>query len=246
VNDEHGGASPVTAAAGFMVNVTNDLPTVPVVVAPADGSQVGSLTPILQFTNGTDADDSQLTAQVALSNAQSVIWSTSLTVASGAAGSATVPTGLLAENQSYSWTVQTADEHGGASPVTAAAAFTVNTANEPPAQPVVVAPVDGSVVATATPNLEFSGAVDPDGDLVTCQVVVKQGETVMFQQGNVAVVNGAGSVAVPADLLLENQTYSWTVQATDAGGTASAVTARPPSRSTLPTIRRPCRCWFPR
>lgn len=94
--------------------------------------------------------------------------------------------------------------------------------NSIPGTPVPQSPVAG-VVLTATPELVFENAVDADGDVLSYSVIVRQGDTVVFQAD---VASGAGdTTSVVVDVeggLAENESFTWTVQAND-GKDLSAV-----------------------
>src|SRR5262249_14232429 len=94
--------------------------------------------------------------------------------------------------------------------------FFVTLANDPPGTPVLLDPVDGRMVTTATPTLLLRNAVDLDGDPLTYDFVVTD------TSGNVV----AKTSDVPAGLLetswtvptplAEDQVYQWSADAKDA------------------------------
>jgi hypothetical protein len=85
--------------------------------------------------------------------------------------------------------------------------------NSAPATPVMIGPLQESEMATLTPTLQWSAALDADNDTLTynVQIVALNGATVSTRN-NVA----ATSLAVAAGTLLENNRYGWQVQAADA------------------------------
>lgn len=91
--------------------------------------------------------------------------------------------------------------------------------NSAPTLPVATSPVGGTVVASSSPMLTWNKSTDDDGDALTYQVTVKQGDVTVFSTTTAAV-----SVTVPAGLLAENGSYVWTVQAND-GQAASGLSA---------------------
>lgn len=91
--------------------------------------------------------------------------------------------------------------------------------NNKPTVPVQQSPVGGSEVTTTTPVLEYAAATDQDGDALSYQVIVRNGETVVYETRTVAT-----SVMVPAGRLEENKFYGWTVEAFDSEGAGSGAT----------------------
>ena len=85
--------------------------------------------------------------------------------------------------------------------------------NSAPATPVVIDPVQEGEVATLTPTLRWSAALDADNDTLTynVQITALNGATVSTSN-NVA----ATSLSVAAGTLFENNRYGWQVQAADA------------------------------
>jgi hypothetical protein len=85
--------------------------------------------------------------------------------------------------------------------------------NSAPETPSLVGPVQDSVVATSTPTLQWSAAVDADNDVLTYNVqIMALNGTVVSSNTNIA----ATSHAVAAGKLVENNRYTWQVQAADA------------------------------
>lgn len=91
--------------------------------------------------------------------------------------------------------------------------------NHPPTVPVQQSPVCSSEVTVVSPLLQYAASTDQDGDAISYRVVVLQGDAVIFE-----VQTGETGVAVPADRLVENAAYSWTVEAFDSEGAGSGAT----------------------
>lgn len=86
-------------------------------------------------------------------------------------------------------------------------------ANNAPETPALVNPVQDSVVATLTPTLQWSEAVDADNDPLTYNVqIMALNGTIVSSINNVS----ATSHSVSAGKLVENNQYFWQVQAADA------------------------------
>lgn len=89
--------------------------------------------------------------------------------------------------------------------------------NQAPSAPAPVAPVAGTVVADAAPTLAWSAASDPDGDALTYAVVVKKADVTVY-----SATTAATSLSIPAGVLTENSSYTWTVQANDAESSSAS------------------------
>lgn len=98
--------------------------------------------------------------------------------------------------------------------------------NHAPGLPVPFSPVGESVVTTNQPQLQFHNAVDPDGDVLTYDVQVLQGSTVVAQYASQPAGAADTSVQVTTPLQ-ENALYSWQVRASD--GTATSAWTDPQS-----------------
>ncbi|MDT8442490.1 MAG: FG-GAP-like repeat-containing protein, partial [Desulfuromonadales bacterium] len=86
--------------------------------------------------------------------------------------------------------------------------------NQAPGAPAPVEPIGGSLVPSATPQLVFANAVDPDGDALDYQVTVRQGDAIVYQAMVAGAAGATTSVTVETPLE-ENATFSWSVQAFD-------------------------------
>lgn len=89
--------------------------------------------------------------------------------------------------------------------------------NNIPAVPTVLSPMGDTVLNSARPQLSFQTVVDADGDLVTYNLQLSQGQTLAADLKAIAGTPGITAVA-PASDLLENARYLWSVQATDGEG----------------------------
>ena len=85
--------------------------------------------------------------------------------------------------------------------------------NSAPAATTLLDPVQDGVVATSTPSLQWSAALDAENDALTYNVqIMALNGTIVSSKNNVAATN----LVVAAGTLLENNSYSWQVQAADA------------------------------
>lgn len=204
--------SPVTT---FFANTANDPPTVPILANPSNGAGVNIFSPTLSVYDATDPDHDALTyefelyADAGLTNL--VVKSDSITEVPTLTGWAIPVT--LTENQTYYWRARAFDGalYSGWMPV---ASFMVNTANDAPGAPGIVAPVDGSTVATLTPTLTVSNAIDPDGDSLAYDFELYAGTTVVASASNVPGGTSGGITWAPGSLS-DNTVYQWRARAFD-------------------------------
>ncbi len=156
----------------FDINLANDPPSTPNILAPADGETVDNTTPTLTVGNCSDADGDPLTYTLI------VYRGTSL--ASPLASFGAVPEGEqgmtsvqieepLDENGTYCWRAQCRDNLGASSPFSELVCFTVNQGNDQPSTPTIIAPLPGPEEERAllreTPiTIVVRNAVDADGD----------------------------------------------------------------------------------
>ena len=85
--------------------------------------------------------------------------------------------------------------------------------NSAPDATTLLSPVQDSVVTTLTPTLQWAPSLDMDNDVLTYNVQINAlNGAIVSEQKNIA----ATSQAVAAGKLVENNRYSWQVQAADA------------------------------
>lgn len=89
--------------------------------------------------------------------------------------------------------------------------------NTLPEVPVVLSPLGDTVLNSARPQLSFKTVVDADGDAVSYNLQLFQGQTLAADLK--ALAGSAGTTQVtPAADLTENARYLWSVQASDGEG----------------------------
>ena len=147
-------SSPWSATIAFVVDTTNDPAAAPVLLRPADGSEVTTLVPELAVANS--ADPRGACAHVRVPDRQRP----ELRLA-GAPGGSRARRRCerdelrrrrgWADNTEYQWRVAASD--GETMSAWSVGSFFVNLANDAPEAPVPLAPADGEVVATASPTL---------------------------------------------------------------------------------------------
>ncbi len=87
--------------------------------------------------------------------------------------------------------------------------------NHRPSVPMPLSPVGGSEVESQSPELVFANAEDADGDLLRYAVQVLRDNEVISELTGIAEGVDETRVTIPGPLV-ENATYAWRVQASDA------------------------------
>ncbi|RYZ84715.1 MAG: calcium-binding protein, partial [Moraxellaceae bacterium] len=150
----HGTVSSAWVKSQFFINRANDAPSAPQISFPAVAAIVPVVSPTLVVTNAQDPDRDELRYSFAL------FKDTDLTTAiatvegllPGANGQTSwpVPKVLLAATE-YTWQVVATDIHGAQTPSTWGS-FTINTQNQAPTIPQIVAPVAAAQVPSLLAN----------------------------------------------------------------------------------------------
>ena len=212
-------------AASFRVNTVDDPPTAPLISSPADGSQIATYTPVLVVNNATDPDSPSLTYNfdVALdpgftqivATTTGILSSQTSTLSSSGTTSWQVPTNLV-ENTTYYWRAQ-ADDWIMTGPWSTTATFFVNTTNEPPTVPVILAPANGSIIAALEADITITNSTDPDSPVITYFFEVDSVPT--FDSPNIirsgGVAQGQGTTTWHVTGLTEDTQYYVRVKASD-------------------------------
>lgn len=236
-------------AARFFVNLFNDAPENFNLTSPAPNAEVGTLQPVLGWTNSSDRDGDAITYVASIYSdaalTEQVAASGDIPAAEGGITSWNVPAALT-NHATYYWRVAARDALG-AQTLSVARSFIVNTGNTPPGEPVIVGPASGSVSPGATTVLSIESGNDAEGDLIT--YVFEIDTVATFDSGDKrssgAVIRSAGATTSwAATGLLENKRYYWRVKAQDGRAETpwvtsnflmSAVNDAPPA----PTIKNP-------
>ena len=200
----------------FVVSTDNGAPSAPVPLRPLAGAHVATQTPELIVGAAHDPEGAPLTYRFEVDRTAS-FGSPELQVSPDIPGGtgeiAWTPPLALADNTTYFWRAAASD--GVTQGPWAYASFFVNLANDPPTAPVLLDPIDGVTVTTATPVLLWRNAKDADGDSLRYDVEVKDATG--------AVAAGAADLAEAPDQtswtvtapLAENATFAWRARAKD-------------------------------
>ncbi|MBA66077.1 MAG: hypothetical protein CMG55_09785 [Candidatus Marinimicrobia bacterium] len=121
----------------------------------------------------------------------------------------------LQDNSQYFWQViaqdlsghQTVNQNGYQT-------FFINTNNEPPTMPILVAPIHGSIQSNLTPSLYWTESLDPDPmDQITYVLYLKEHGSIEWQ----SIYLDTNSYS-PVINLMDNASYSWYVHSSDLYG----------------------------
>jgi hypothetical protein len=150
-------------------------------------------------------------------------------------------TPVLQENTFYYWRAR-ADDGENTGPWMELATIFVNAIEENPGMPAVSSPADGTSVATTTPILEVTNAVDPDMDALTYEfrIYLDPNDPIdlphLEMTGILEGTSGTSQwvVETPLD---DNHTYGWRIRALDDTGLAGDWTA--PATFLVNTVNDP-------
>ncbi|MBI4848508.1 MAG: hypothetical protein HY808_08050 [Nitrospirae bacterium] len=204
--------------ASFRVNLVNEPPTAPTLSGPADNSEVDTITPILTVNNASDPDSSNLTYNFELSSdvAFTQIMASAIGIFEGNGTTSWQVNVPLNDNTSYYWRAQ-ADDWFIEGPWMAPAMFFVNTVNDAPTAPSIIAPLTGSEIATLSTDITLSNSTDPDYDLLTYIFEIDTVNTFdspnIIRSGN--ITEGQGTTSWHIDNLNDNAYYYVRVKAND-------------------------------
>ena len=227
--DDRGAESEWSLTAAFVVNMDNNLPQLPTIVSPEDGSTVAEYFVEVEWTAAVDIDGDQLTyeLQVAEDDAFTTLVHDESEIPSDGENNVVVEIGELTEDTTYFVRVRASDPFGAGDFATST--FTVNGQNGPPEAPTLLSPIDDQVVSAGTTDaiidveLVFAAGLDPDDDPLSYTVRVfgdEALETELFAQEDIPVGDD-DTATVKWDVTLPGK-YWWTAEASDGELTAVA------------------------
>jgi len=201
---------------------SSNAPTVPVIFAPADTSEVTILQPDLVIENSTDPDDDTITYTFELYSDKEMVAlvAAETNVAADPQGQTAwaVPEGL-GDNTWYYWRVRATDGTGYS--LWAYGSFFVNTANDPPGAFNISMPIDQSEVDTQTPLLAVTNSADVDEDVLayTFEVFADEGMTNRVAYAADIPQGEEGSTSWGVTTTLDDNTWHyWRAIVTDEHG----------------------------
>jgi PKD repeat protein len=217
--DEHGLSSDASDWSCFFVNTNNQPPTAPVILTPADGTQVDDASPTVVAQNGLDPEGFATwhLFEVDVVNTFDSAAMESGTVASGQATTEWTPSGELPEDAWAFARVKATD--GDVESAWATSTFFVSTVNDAPTTPALWEPGDLGTVGDPA-IFEIVNATDPEGDVLVYDIVIKDGAGVTVHE-SLAIAEGSGGYTSATFEDIEPGEYEWTARAVDDGGQAS-------------------------
>jgi len=197
--------------------VANSAPTVPVIFSPANNTEITTQQTILTLEESTDPDGDPLYYSYEL-YADEGMTRLVANVAAIPSTSWILPVELN-DNSLYYWRAQASDKFALTN--WAYGSFFVNTANDAPTAPQIIA---SSEFDTCTPLLQITNSHDPDNDILsyTFEVYADSGLTdlVSSVSGVAQGQDGTTSWTVSTPLM-NNTEYYWRVVVTDEHGLAA-------------------------
>lgn len=184
--DARGGAGPASSTASFSVDLSNLPPPPPDLVAPIDGEWVGAVPVTLVATAVTDPEGLPVTYIVDVAPTLDFFPDETTTyddvVASG--DQVEVNAGSLGEG-AWAWRVRATD--GATFSEAVEAGFVVDTVNDPPPAPALIAPTDNGLVSALPVELVAATVTDPEGEPLRCrfELTSAEGATVLFENAGV-------------------------------------------------------------
>lgn len=206
----------------FFVNTYNDAPASFNLSLPLPAAQVGSLRPLLSWTNSVDKDGDAISYEVIVykNSALSEVHARVSDLPADASGSTSWQVSVALESgQTYFWRVIARDGLG-AQTLTPARSFSVQKGdNTAPPAPQIVSPLPGGVNASSTAVLVVRNSVDAEGDLLTYVFEIDTVNTFDSsdrRSSGQVIEQAAGQTRWSLAGLLENKRYFWRVKAQDA------------------------------
>jgi len=228
--DPDGLTSAWTTPQGFLVDTANSAPAAIAWVAPLDGDDLASVSPLLEVSASTDPEDEVLTYTFEIDTVSTFDGGDYDTADSADPTWDLDADGVaLTENTSWFLRARVADARGAASDWATIEVF-VRGDNDAPDAPVLIAPVDGTSQLTTVPSPTFvvAHAEDPEGDEVVYSIRVARDEAltdIIDQVSDLAPSAGSEGTAdqtswAPTDSLGAGD-YFWSAAATDADGAST-------------------------
>jgi hypothetical protein len=195
--------------------------------SPQDDIEVDTFKPVLEVTNSFDVDEDALTYafEVYSDSSQSNLVTSVSGIAEGDTGTTDWLVGQpLEENTQYYWKGIVTDEHG-AFTETVLSFFAVNTFNDAPQPPGIIASAIGQEIQATDVDLIVNNSTDADGDTLEYFFELDSVQTFdgdeKIESG--VVVEQTGQTGWPVSGLQDETWYFWRVKAND-GSAESAWT----------------------
>ena len=227
--DEHGLSGDWSAEVGFLVTADEGAPAGVVILAPDDGGEVDTPSPLLVAGGAVDPEGQPLVyaIEVGTDAGFSEVDATEVPEVDGEGAWDLAEAGIELPEDSWAFVRARAGDGLLWSPW-ASATFFVNEANGAPTVPVLVAPIDGVEVLDRPFELVAAWSSDVDEDGLRYRFVVASDAAleqrvvdVPDQEGGNALLDGPGEVSWAVGSVLEPGDWFWSAQATDEHGLES-------------------------
>ena len=200
-----------------------DGPSAPTLVEPIDWAELALLRPALLWADGVHPLGDPITHDVQVYSDEALtalVSSTTGYVGDGGGQGLWAVDEELVENGRYWWQARAMDAYVG-SPWSEPGTFFVSQVNDPPPGPTALYPLDGELVGTILPTLQWSDVEDIEFDVVTYEARVwdEALENVVAE-----LTSGGGERDQDWTVeggLVEDGVYAWDVRAVDEHGAAS-------------------------
>jgi hypothetical protein len=216
-----GRAQSLWAYGSFWTNTANDAPDPPRASFPAADTAVALTSSVFVVDNGTDrdGDDVSYIFEIFTDETLTDLVAASPQLAAGLDGTttwsgATLP--ALADTATYYWRARAVDEHGAES-LSAAVAFTVDTANFTPEPPAIAAPLINEVVNSVDMDLSVTNGSDADGHALSYIFEIDNSPRfdTAAKMGSEPITEGVGTTTWSVTGLDENSHYYWRAKTSD-------------------------------
>ncbi len=207
--------------ASVFINAVNDLPSIPGISSPPDGSQVSTLHPILEITNANDLDLDPVTYEfeVYADEYMNTLITSMANVFQGENGTTSWQIDvLLQDTTAYWWRAQTRDDENEASGWSELFTFTAYRDNDAPTSPIIISPQEAEEVTSINPALVINKSTDVDLDALSYFVEIDRVNTFNSYtlQQSPELLEGVGdTLSWRPTTLNDNTTYYWRVIAFD-------------------------------
>jgi len=220
-------ASPWTDAWSMRINAEESAPNMPEPAFPILG-EIAAADPLeLQWTPSTDADDDAMSYHVVVFDSVGTTVVDDTVDHQDAPVQTYAPSVAWVEDETYTWTVSTEDEHGMTSETSDEASFLRSTFDGPPVGLQFVSPEPGDGFVSTQPDVVFTEAVDPEGSAVSYELELDMSDS--FDSADLVQVqlDGEGTMeltwaaADDAIELLDRTDWHARVRATDESDISS-------------------------
>ncbi|MCP4868225.1 MAG: PKD domain-containing protein [Proteobacteria bacterium] len=222
--DEHGLAGDWSAVVSFLVTADDGAPSGLVILAPEDGSEVDTLSPTILAGGAVDPEGQPLVYELEVVTDDATEGVSVPEFEGTAAWDLAVDGIALPENRWATANARAGDPDGLWSAY-ATSTFFVNSVNDPPSVPALLAPSDGAELSEQPIQLSVAWSTDPDEDALRYDLLLAQDgvgfHTIEGVDGGNALLDGAGEVTLPAGISLEAGSYEFSARAVDEHGLAS-------------------------